>query len=553
MKRILIAIMAILPLFLAGCKDHIIKEETLPEGAINFAYEVINDTVYNLDYYAGCTVRFYPTVALTTDCDWQISDGRSFTGVDTLVCKFPVAGNFTVTATANGGKKTNPIEIADIRPIVRIVQTDSVCVVDSSYISFDVELPNPDNLEAVYQWTFPGVKDEAGQELSVFEGQDPGKIRFTKSGSQPIKLQVLLGGRALDLVTRNVQVALKDPVPTLYYAVKEGNIMARKLTSVTGAEPYNMGVASGEHPFNLLFAESSLYILDAGKQFNYVNDENGVLGDGQITVMAADASTFSTVISNVGGPAFQDPFYGCIEGGKLYYSDRNTGIFSIPLSTRNQVWSKDAYPYFVQNAQLGYYSRGLSYGAITGCFGKVEGTWYWAKTFNGNGIWRFVDADILPDANSYEKATAPTAGSILTSFYTKAFVYDAQRKMFYFSLYDMAAGVYGLPYEKVMDADFMKSLASASDLAPYQLGDIAITPIVEKGKGEGSDGEYIGICQMAVDEATGDVYFAYRAADKTQSGLYRYDAAAKTLSLIADTQGTDIYGVAINQQPTQLF
>lgn len=58
---------------------------------------------------------------------------------------------------------------------------------------------------------------------------------------------------------------------------------------------------------------------------------------------------------------------------------------------------------------------------------------------------------------------------------------------------------------------------------------------------------------MAVDEATGDVYFAYRAADKTQSGLYRYDAASKTLSLIADTQGTDIYGVAINQQPTQLF
>lgn len=55
MKRISIAIMAVLPLFLAGCKDHIIKEETLPEATIDFAYEVINDTVYNLDYYAGCT------------------------------------------------------------------------------------------------------------------------------------------------------------------------------------------------------------------------------------------------------------------------------------------------------------------------------------------------------------------------------------------------------------------------------------------------------------------------------------------------------------------
>lgn len=553
MKRVSIIIMTLLPFFMAGCKDHIIKEETLPASAVNFAYEVINDTVYNLDYYAGCTVRFYPTVTLTTDCDWLISDGRSFKGTDTLVCKFPTAGNFTVTAIANGGRKTNPIEIADIRPIVRIVQQEPVCVVDSTYIGFEVELPNPDNLEAVYQWTFSGVKDESGASITSFEGKDPGKVKFTKSGSQPIKLQVLLGGRALDLVTRNVQVALKESAPTLYYAVKEGNIMARKLTSSANAEPYNMGVSSGEHPFTLLFADSSLYVLDAGRQFNYVNDENGVLGDGQITAIAADASTVATVISNVGGPAFQDPFYGCIDGGKLYYSDRNTGIFSIPLSTRNEVWSKDKFPYFVQNAQLGYYSRGLAYGAITGCFGKVEGTWYWAKTFNGNGIWRFVDADILPDASSYEKATAPAAGSILTSFYPKAFVYDAQRKMFYFSLYDMAAGVYGLSYDQVVDAAFMKTLASASDLASYKLGSVDITPVIENGKGEGSSGEYIGVCQMALDEATGDVYFAYRAEDKTQTGLYRYDAAAKTLSLVEDTKGTEIYGVVINQQPTILF
>ncbi len=553
MKRFSIAIITILPLLMAGCQDHIVKEETLPAAAIDFAYEVINDTVYNLDYYAGCTVRFYPTVTLSTECNWSVSDGRTFNGQDTLICKFPTAGNFTVTATANGGKKTNPIEIADIRPIVRVVQEDPICVVNNSYISFNVELPNPDNLEAVYQWTFSGVKDESGKEMTSFEGKDPGKIQFTKSGSQPIKLQVLLGGRPLDLVTRNVQVAMQEPAPTLYYAVKEGNIKARKLTTATNAEPYDMGVSAGEHPFNILFADSSLFILDAGKQFNYVNDANSVLGDGQITVMSADASTFATVISNVGGPAFQDPFYGCIDAGRLYYSDRNTGIFSIPLSTRNAVWSKEAYPYFVQNAQLGYYSRGLSYGAITGCIGKIEGTWYWAKTFNGNGIWRFVDTDILPDANSYEKATAPTAGSVLTSFYPKAFVYDAQRKRFYFSLYDMAAGVYALSYDNLNDAAFMKSIASASDLAAYKLGSVEITPIVEKGKGEGSDGEYIGICQMALDEATGDIYFAYRAEDKTQTGLYHYDAAANTLSLIADTQGVEIYGVAINQQPTQLF
>ena len=531
-----------------------ISEENLPQPVIDFAYEVINDTVYNLDYYAGCEVRIFPTVPLATDCDWEISDGRRFEGVDTLIVKFPKAGEYMITAFANGGKKANPIQIAAIRPIVTLIQTDSICTVDSSYIAFDVELPNPQNLEAIYQWTFPGVKDEAGQILTDYEGVNPGKVMFTKSGSQPVKLQVVLGGELLDVVTKNVQVALKDPAPTLYYAVKNGNIMARKLTDLSTAEQYDMGVSSGQHPFNIVFHDRTLYILNPGKQFNYVNDENGVMGDGSITAMAADASAISTVISNVGGPAFQDPFYGYVEGDKLYYSDRNTGIFSIPLNTRNQVWSLANFPYFVQNAQLGYYGKGLAYGAITGGIGKVEGTWYWSKTFNGQGIWRFVDADILADASSYDKAAKPAAGEILTAFYVKAFAYDETNKLFYFSTYDIANGVYCLTYDQLQDAAFMKSLGSAGDMINYQLtGSVELLPIIEGGKDEGSSGEFAGICQLAIDKATGDVYFAYRSSEKSESGLYRYEFAKKTFSVVKGTEGQDIYGVAINQEPTKLF
>lgn len=554
MKKIYVFLVAMLALTMVGCKEHMISEENLPQPVIDFAYEVINDTVYNLDYYAGCEVRVFPTVPLATDCDWEINDGRRFEGVDTLIVNFPKAGEYMITAFANGGKKSNPIQIAAIRPIVTLIQTDSICTVDSSYIAFDVELPNPQKLEAVFQWTFPGVKDEAGQVLTDYEGVNPGKVMFTKSGSQPVKLQVILGGELLDVVTKNVQVALKDPAPTLYYAVKNGNIMARKLTDLKNAEKYDMGVSSGQHPFNIVFHDRTLYILNPGKQFNYVNDENGVMGDGSITAMAADASAISTVISNVGGPAFQDPFYGYVEGDKLYYSDRNTGIFCIPLNTRNQVWSLANFPYFVQNAQLGYYGKGLAYGAITGGIGKVEGTWYWSKTFNGQGIWRFVDADILADASSYDKAAKPAAGEILTAFYIKAFAYDEINKLFYFSTYDLANGVYCLTYEQLQDAAFMKSLGSAGDLKKYQLtGSVELLPIIESGKDEGSSGEFAGICQLAIDKATGDVYFAYRSSEKSESGLYRYEFAKKTFSVVKGTEGQDIYGVAINQEPTKLF
>lgn len=551
--------LTLLMVAMTGCKEHIIQEETLPQPVVDFSYEVADDT-YLLDFYAGCTVRFYPTTTLSTECTWQIGD-QTLVG-DTVLYKFPTAGNFTVTAMANGGKMTHPILIAPIRPIMRLVQTDSICVVDSAFVAFEVELPNPENFEAEYKWTLPGVTNTEGQTLTEFIGTDKelGQFKFSASGSQQVRLEVTfidsLGNRQpLDAVSRNVQVALREPAPTLYYAVKDGNIMACKLTDEAGAQHYDMGIASGQHPFNILFddnATNSLYILDAGKQFIYVNDENGVQGDGKISVMAADASSLGVVISNVGGPAFQDPFYGCLDGNFLYYSDRNTGVFRIPITTRNEVWSKDAYPYYVQNAQLGYYSRGLAYGAITGCFGKVEGTWYWAKTFHGNGIWRFVDSDILPDANSYEKATAPTAGSILTAFYTKAFAYDADRKQFYFSIYgSQGAGVYTIPFA---DIDVLAKAGSASDLKPYLLSStVSIEPIAEKGKNEGSDGEFIGICQMAIDEATGDVYFGYRSTNKSESGLYRYNYNDKSLKLVAGTEGKEIYGVSIKQTPTQLF
>ncbi len=552
---------------LFACKDHIPSVEDLPSDAINFTYEVYGDTVYYLDYYVGATIRFYPTVNLTSehgDLKWNFGDGSKDTIGNEVFHKYTKAGIYQVTVTSSKGKKTNSIKIADILPIVTLVQEDSVCTVDSSYISFKVELPNPDNLPATFKWIFPkGTTDTAENVRNEFEGtaEQLGKVKFARVGSQTVTLQTVLGGRNLEEVKKNVQVAMAESAPTLYYAVKEGNIMAVKIPATKPAgvqiDPYDMGVSSGQHPFNILMNENKLYILDAGKAFTYQNEEaqaNG--GDGQITIMAADASTVQPMISNVGGPAFQDPFYGYIENGNLYYSDRNTGMIELPLSTRNETYSADKFGYFVQNNYLGYYGRGLSYGAITGCFGKVEDTYYWSKTYNGAGIWRFKQSDILlaPVTDADPKPEAGVVMDQLGTTYPKSFVYDETNKKFYFTCYG------DTKYEGFYACDLadLVNFTSGTNMLSFRKyfsdGQTGCPQIAEAQKGEGSDGEYIGICQLALDKATGNVYFGLRSADnKVPSGLVMYNATSGQLSYVPGTEGVQIYGVAINENPTKLY
>ena len=279
MKNIFkILLLCLFTINFTACKDHIPEVEDLPQEKINFSYEV-SDATYQLDYYVGATIKFYPTKPVETDCIWNFGDGSEEVVGDTVYHKFTTAGRYIVTLKANDATKANEIYISDIKPIVTLIQEDSICEVMTSYISFEVELPNPDNLEAEYQWTFPeGTTNEAGDAVASFVGlpEDLGKVKFAKVGSQTVSLQVVLGGRNLEVVKKNVQVALDTLAPTLYYATVKGNIMAVKIpaTPTEGVviEPYDMGVSAGQHMFNMLCYENKLYCLDAGKQYYYVND-----------------------------------------------------------------------------------------------------------------------------------------------------------------------------------------------------------------------------------------------------------------------------------------
>lgn len=545
---------ALIGIIAFGCIDNVPEAETLPSAAVAFTYKVIDDS-YQYDYYVGAEVEFSNTSFMQGECVWDFGDGNTKTG-DVVTHKYPVAGTYQVKLTVDGAKsKIHPIMISDIVPIMSVDEIEGgLCEVLTTPINILMELPNPEGLEEEYLWIFPsGTTDENDNAMTTSTEKNPGKLKFGNVGSQAVRLQVKLGGRQLQEGRVNVQVGYNKEVPTLYYAVKNGNIMALKLINDAPAgmqiSPYDMGVSSGKHPLNILFNDQSLYILDAGQQFTYVDDSAGNLGDGRIMVMAKDGSRMETMLTN-SGAAFDDPYYGYIEGDILYFTDRNTGIRTANLKERNRSYTLADFPYKVQNATLGYYANGWSYGAMNACIGKVDGTWYWCKTYNGYGMYRFSDGDILPATITGGKE-APKAGVALSSMSPKSFVWDKSKKILYFSIYDAGfEGFYGCTIDQLNEVESKGALAAYKKTTATNH---TVTPITEPGLGEGSSGEFIGICQMAIDEATGDVYFGLRSAypDEVKSGLMRYNATTGKIEHVIE--GIEVYGVSINNSKSKLF
>ncbi|MBR1809427.1 MAG: PKD domain-containing protein [Paludibacteraceae bacterium] len=552
-------------LMLVGCREHEPKVEDLPQEAVQFTYVINGD--YTLDYYVDSEITFENISPTEGTAVWNFGDDTEEvrTTEPTVTHAYDKAGTFYVVLTiekSNGEKvtKKQPIMISDLKPVMGINPYEGVCEVLTTRISFNIDLPNPKKRTATYNWIFPeGTTDAEGNLLETSDKELPGEVIFSNVGSQTVRLQVALDGRMLEEASINVQVGYNKDVPTLYYAVKDGNIMALKLASDApeGMKimPYDLGLSSGSHPFNLLFADSLLYVLDCGKQFYYVNDTEGSMGDGKISVVAKDGSKLETMISNVGQAAFDDPFYGFIDGSVLYYANRNTGIIPVPLTDRNKKYSASEYPYYVQHSTLEYYNNGWGYGCIGGCFGKVEGTWYWCKTYNGTGIFRFTDADILPAATA-QGTNAPAAGIALSSMCPKSYVYNKATGEFFFTLWDEG---YGGFYRCPTIADLDGIGTKKANLAPYKIlheSGLGLEPNIS-GKPaayEGTTSEPVAICQLALDEATGCIYFGYRSpgdATNAPSGLMCYNPATGKVETVIE--GVEIYGVVVNPTPSKLF
>ena len=268
-----------------GCREHEPKVEDLPKDAVSFEYSIPGS--YAIDYYVDSEVQFVNTSSTKGVAMWNFGDGAESEG-DSVRHAYAETGTYTVTLSIRQTdgttlQKKQPLYISDIKPLLTLNPIEGgLCEVLSTKVSFSMELPNPKNRKEEYQWIFPeGTRLLDNTPVDTITDKLPPEVIFSNVGSQTVRLIAKLDGRALEEVSMNVQVGYNKEVPTLYYAVRGGNIMALKLVSDAPADmkimPFDLGVSSGQHAFNILFADSSVYMLDAGKQFYYVDDADGVL------------------------------------------------------------------------------------------------------------------------------------------------------------------------------------------------------------------------------------------------------------------------------------
>jgi len=533
----------LLTLSLAGCVANDPLYEDFPGDKVAFSYNVEGD--YKNDYLVGSTIQFNNISEAVGSCSWDFGDGTGAVTDKNPKHTFQVAGTYNVTLSVKDeGSVTKKILISDIFPTITIDPIQGgLCEVNKVPVHFSVSLPNPQNLDVKFTWVLPeGTVDANGNEISEYIGADPGQLKFKNIGSQKIILKTTLGGRSLEEGVVNVQVGYTEPVKTIYYAVKGGNLMALKLIpnmpSGMKNKPFDLGIKSGQHPMNLLFSDSCLYVLDAGKQFTYIDDRESVLGDGAISVVAYDGSKVETLLTNTKA-AFDDPFYGYIDGNDLYFSDRNTGITKVTKTSRNMAMDrKDSrFSYFVQNDRLKYYNGPYGYGAMNACISKLDDTWWWAKTTAGStGIYRFKVEDISATPITVSEKDKPYP-VLAAGFYIKSFVIDEKNKMVYYAVRDK--GFYKATLDEFMDSS---NKTPGTQVSPALISD-----------SEGSVSEYIDICQMVLDPDDGSVYFGYRKdpTSSVVSGLKRYNPATNKIESIIDN--VEIYGIAINHTKAKLF
>lgn len=585
LKKSLIALGCVLALY--GCKDAEPSFQQYPNSDVDFTYNISGDE-YTLDYYVVSTIQFNNTSSKTGAVTWDFGDGESSKDPSPLH-KYKKAGTYRVTLTVDGvGSKTYPILIYDIVPVLTIKdQSTEIVEFNNTMMTFNLELPNPENLKVKYVWTFPeGTVDANGNAVTAFTGYSdeqgnieyPEAVKFKNIGSQKVQIATWFDvngeNRRLEDTYLNVQVGCAEPAPTIYYAEKGGNIKAMKLLDPTklpkGTKifPYDMGVSAGNNCFNLVYAdvpgtdeegkantEGWIYILDAGKQYYYINDENGVLGDGKIEAMRPDGTGVNTVLTNVGGPAFADPFQGFAVGEYLYYSDRNTGISKIALKARGEVQGKvlsgstyNRDSYMVQNNLIPFYGRGIAYGAIHVAHQKLsDGWWYWAKNYSGNGIYRFKETDVYATQKEAEAKPLP-APALFPGIKIRSMVVDEKRKAIYvwrigsekgFTAYDLPPYTDEPKYqEKYGEAKYAKFIHMEAD------------PI------NNTDNEGVYTCQLALDKDTGRVYFCFRPDAKDNSkvpaGICYYDPTTKKVVHYGDANDLGM-GICINPNKSKLF
>ncbi len=517
----------------AACEGDL-ETETFAPQAVDFSY-----TSPSIHYVQGEEITFINLSVVGSSWEWIFGDGTT-SNEKNPVHKFQKAGTYTVILKVDGGAHEiqKKIMISEIIPYVTFNSSDPEIVYNQTEVSFNVLLENPENLEVTYHWLFPqGTQGESVDEEGNSNEGEP-TVVFSKIGSQKAILTITMGEEELLPVTVNVRVNYDQPAKTLFYAVKEGNLMSKKIIEGLDPEinnPFDLGYRSGKHPLTLDFSGDLLYVFDAGTKTGYTEDYLNA-GDGEIFAVAYDGSKRESVIENFGGDTFLDFYYGYFdeEENMIYWADRREGIFRTPANTRNSKFSLTDYDYFVRNNWLGYYGNGIAWGNTNGPIAKVNGIYWWAKNSTGNGIFRFSSGDILGRAKE-DTDPVPAAGQFFATgtFKVRGMVIDEVNRHVY-----IADQGYKMILKFGLDDGVLKSAVDR--------------PRTDDGEGGEAEGLFVTGMALDVDAGgNGYLYWAYRGpadtADPTlKSGIKRIKLNDPTATPEYYIQGVNVYGIAID-------
>lgn len=538
MKRLKLYI--ILSVIIAGfgfwaCEEEIVPE-VFPSTEIDFTYSATS-----LHYVVGEEINFINLSVKGSSWEWNFGDGTT-SSEKNPVHKYDEPGTYKVVLKVDDTYRVEKkIMISDIVPVVNYTASDPVIVYNQTQVTFDVLLENPENKPVEYTWKFPAGTTGEGIDEDGNSSLESPSVVFGSIGSQIVTLSITIEDKNLAPVNVNVKVNYDQPAPTLYYAVKEGNIMAKKIIEGISSEvnnPFDLGYRSGKHPLTLQFSSDWLYVFDAGTRFAFVNEPDYLTaGDGEIFVVAHDGSRRESVLENFGGNTFLDFYYGYIdeEDDLIYWADRREGIFRTPMNTRNKKFSLDEYDYYVRNNWLGYYGQGIAWGNVNGTITKHNDQWWWGKHTTGAGIFRFTDSDILGRAK-VDGDPVPEAGSILRNFGIRCFVIDDVNQKIYFA---------DSRYKMIIKSNLDGSGIEIIDNSPFD--------------GEGGETEAIFVTGMAIE---GDyLYWAYRGPQPPsgtdpeeyyqanplhRSGIKRINLTDENSEIEYFIQDVEAYGIAID-------
>lgn len=546
-----------------SCQEYNPVIEEFAKPALSFSYstqEYLDGSEGDIDYVIKQNIVFNNTSAEGTSWTWDFGDGSALSNDKNPIHKYTEPGTYTVVLTADGSKSiSKKILISDLVPRVSYVSNDNILIFRQSEIQFDVKILNPDNEKITYTWKFPEGTvgdniDSNGNYTTEYnpatssEAQQP-KVIFAKIGSQRSVLSVKVGDKELSPVNVNVKIGYNSPRKTLYFAVKDGNIMAKKIIEGEDAlvnQPYDLGITSGKHPLNVHFHKNNLYIFDAGTTIGYADPSIGK-GNGEIFVVAKDGSKRESIIDNYGGDTFEDFYYGYIDeaADMIYWADRREGVCRISTNSRNVRFARSAFPYFFRNNRLGYYGNGISFGAQNSTFFKRGDTWWWGKHTLGSGIFRFKDSDIQTADVASGALPAPADGYILGDYKIRAFIIDEVNQNLYFASQFLISG-----RPNRLAGVYKVSLNDVGDRTKHLNIDSSMPIMV--GAAEGSASETLFITQFVIDYEGGYLYWAYRSEDPTKSGIKRYKLDG-TQPVEYFIEGVSAYSLTINNSPTPLF